>query len=170
MHEFSHWNWIELKISIGEIALCAVTAVSAWYVSSLLARHQTADRALKDLTTYLCRETLTMLSELSLSIDGIQGSPNDAGFILGPEMFTKTQRLSNSLHSIEIAVSEGSLAKSEKVKAAAKDAKRELEPLIGHIQDAIVAKIKIDPVQFRQIEGHIRIFREAIIRIQIALV
>jgi len=51
MHEFESWKWIELKISVGEIALCLVTAVAAWWVSSVLARHQTADRALKDLTT-----------------------------------------------------------------------------------------------------------------------
>jgi hypothetical protein len=49
-------------------------------------------------------------------------------------------------------------------------AKSALEPLNGHLPDAVVTKTHIDAAQLRQIEGHIRAFRESVIRIQLALI
>jgi hypothetical protein len=112
-----------------------------------------------------------MISGLSESIDYLQKSSiGGSRAILGPEMFTKTQRISNSIHSIEIAASEGSLAKMKTLKERIDAAKSALEPLSGHLQDAVVTKTHIDAAQLRQIEGHIRAFKESVIRVQLALI
>ncbi len=169
MPDFHSLGWVELKITVGEIALCLVTGISAWWVAAVLAKHQTADRALKDLADRLCRDTLTMLALLSEAIDQVQKSSN-ADAVLGQEMFLKIQRLSNSIHSIEIAASEGALAKTKPVQERIGTAKTCFESLNAHVLDAVVNKAVIDPAQFRQLEGLIRAFRESVIKIQLALV
>jgi hypothetical protein len=169
MHDFDAWKWVELRISVGDIALCTVTGLAAWLVSSVLARHQTADRALKDLTNALCRETLDMTVALTESVDQIQKSPGGRA-VLGPDMFVRAQRLSNSIHSIEIAASEGKLGKMKTVKERIGGAKGAFEPLNTYLLDAVVNKSQVGAAEFRQVEGLIRGFRESVIRIQLALV
>jgi hypothetical protein len=169
MIDFGAWKWVELRVTVGELAICTVTGLSAWLVSSVLSRHQTSDRALRDLTNTLCRDTLAMLADLSEAVDQVQKSPGRSA-VLGQNMFVKAQRLSNSIHSIEIAASEGRLGKIKAVRERIGAAKSSLEPLHEHLLDAVVTKVQIDAVEGRQLEGLIRVFRESVIRVQLALV
>jgi hypothetical protein len=169
MHEFDAWKWVELKISVGEAAQCVVTGLAAWWVSYVLARHQTADRALKDLINNLCRDALSMLLDLSESLDETQKLPGDKA-VLGHNMFLRTQRLSDSIHSIELAVGEGKLGRARALRGQVEAAKLSLEKLTTDLEEAVVAATRIDIASGRRIESLIRLFRESVIRIQLALV
>jgi hypothetical protein len=157
-----HWHWVKLEISVGEVLIAISAFASAWWVSSVIQKKQASGQAIKDLVGTLCGEALASLSTVSDIIDGESARAGSGIDAVGRNKITRgLQRLSNSIHTVESATQQGKLLGLEHPITAAKDA---AEILRGHVLDPLVVGAAVD---LRQVEGAVRVLREAVVRLQL---
>lgn len=168
MVDFPSWHWIELKISLGELGIIGVTGVSAWWVSTVIQKRHASDWALRDLTASLCRDSLDLLHSLSEAIDsGCSKTGEPVEEAVRHKVTRMFQRLSNSIHTIEIAIGE---AKQSTLLVPFQTVKEASETLRAEVMDPLVTNPGFDAAQLRQIEGTTRTLRESIIRLELKII
>jgi len=163
--DFGSWGPLELKITLGELTEAVATAAAAWWVAHVIQRKQASAQATKDLLIGLCRDELEDLNALS---NGIEGSCPRAGHgVVDGEkekLLRLQQRLSNSIHTIELAVDQAGLTG---LVGAISSIKTLRENLHSQVIDPLVVAGTFDSSQLRQIEGTLRATREATIKLQL---
>lgn len=165
MADFCAWGPFELKISIGELAnAAAIVFTGIWVASRIESRHAN-QRAVKDLVVALCREFREHLGDLSRLIESECSPAKDVSVAARSGITGCLQRLSNSMHSIEIASQRGKLAAT----LSLEDLKALRESLRTQITDPLAQGLRFDQAMIRQIEGTIRETREAAIVLEITL-
>ena len=165
--------WIRWEISLGEIVLATVTVFAAWYVGSALKRKQDRDLAVRDLVRFFCREALQLLAAASDTFTAEFARTNGRFDSSGANNIKAAlQRLSNSLHTINVSVKRGKLKEAKVL--GGRDGQLKIlldanERLRATILDPL-ADEAAPLANARQVEGAISQMREAIVGLELDIV
>lgn len=165
---------VRWEISLGEIVLSLSTVGAAWYVGSALKRKQDRDMAVRDLVRFFCRESLQLLAALSDTFSAeftrMNGGLDAAGV---NNIKLALQRLSNSLHTINVSIGRGGIKESKALAEPGGSLKTLLdanEYLRIIILDPLADQTSRHQVNARRVEGAIRSTREAIVSLELGIV
>jgi hypothetical protein len=166
VHVFGSFGWLELKITVGELALAISTLAAAYWITRFIQKRQANDEATRDLMIKLCEDALQELSALSGAMEDCSSDCKieDAG---RQRIRRHMQRFSNSVHTIEVAAAKATLNKLTHRITEVKDLRQTLHT---QITDPLVTDPGLNPDQLRQIEGTVRQTREALITLQLAII
>jgi len=166
--------WIKWEISLGELVLALATLGAAWYVGSALKRKQDRDIAVRDLVRFFCRESLQLLAVVSDTFADESARTNGRFDAVGKNNIRMAlQRLSNSLHTINVSVGRGGLKESERLGKPGGQLRTLLDAhdyLRIAILDPLADPNAVQITNGRQVEGAIRQVREAIVGLELDIV
>ena len=145
-----------------------MVAVSAWWIGRVIQPRDASQRAVRDLITGLCRESLNSLAGVSDLINATcpQGGEAISQSVRGQIMHALTG-FSNSLLTIEESVNQCGISIDAAVVPELKAARDDLR---SQISEPLVTAGAYDATQIRQIHGTILKTRLALIKLQLRVV